>query len=77
MLIIAGTLAVIYWLIINYYDDKKLTAAVYDFIVESIHAHLKFGIDRSVVYCLGEGSNYKFLVMLNNENRFFERWKEH
>jgi hypothetical protein len=32
----------------------------------------KFGIDRSVAYCLGDGKNFKYLAKLNDEQHFFE-----
>lgn len=58
---------------INYYDDKNLCADIKDFVVESIQAQLKFGIDRSVGFCLGEGENFKYLNKLNDEYHFFEQ----
>lgn len=57
----------------NYYDSKKLTEAVIDFILISLTRQLEFGIERDCCFCLGTGKNYKFLVQLNNELRFFDR----
>jgi len=57
----------------NYYDSKKLTLAVMEFIIESLRKQLEFGIDREVCYCLGTGTNYKFLLKLNSEHKFFNR----
>jgi hypothetical protein len=57
----------------NYYDSKKLTFAVMDFIIDSLKKQLDFGIDREVCYCLGTGTNYKFLLQLNSEHKFFNR----
>jgi hypothetical protein len=33
---------------------------------------LSWPIDRSVVYCLGTGKNYKFLLQLNEEHNWFD-----
>ena len=57
----------------NYYDSKKLTEAVMDFIIESLTKQLEFGIKRDSCFCLGTGKNYKFLVELNNKLQFFGR----
>jgi hypothetical protein len=55
----------------NYYDSKKLTDAVYSFIVDSLQKQLQFGIERELCFCLGTGKNYKFLLQLNNELKLF------
>jgi hypothetical protein len=55
----------------NYYDSKKLTDAVYSFIVESLQKQLHFGLEREFCFCLGTGKNYKFLLQLNNELKLF------
>jgi hypothetical protein len=57
----------------NYYDSKKLTDAVYEFIVVSLEKQLRFGINRDVCFSLGTGKNFKFIVELNNTNKYFER----
>jgi hypothetical protein len=56
----------------NYYDSRKLTDEVYEFIIESITRQLEFGIERDVCFCLGAGKNYKFLLKLNAEYKFFD-----
>lgn len=58
---------------LNYYDDLRLQKKLESFMIESIHAQLKFDIDRSVAYCLGEGQNYKYLQQLNQKHNFFEK----
>ena len=55
----------------NYYDDKTLFRAVKSRIVNSIKSHFNIGIDRSKVFCLGKGTNYKYLNQLNEEYQFF------
>jgi hypothetical protein len=42
-----------------------------DFVPECINRQLKFGIDRDVAFCLGEGKNFMYLSRLNNEMKFF------
>jgi hypothetical protein len=56
---------------INYYDDPKLQKAVSPFINQSIEALLSMGLDRTVCYCIGEGTNFKFLNQLNEEKHWF------
>ncbi|MFZ7145454.1 MAG: uracil-DNA glycosylase family protein, partial [Bacteroidota bacterium] len=58
---------------INYYDNKELTQSVQGFIIQNIELQLRFGIDRTVAFCLGEGENFKFLNRLNTKYRFFEK----
>ena len=55
----------------NYYDSKALTAAVYDFIVQSIQQQIDFGIKTDICFCFGTGKNEKFLRALNAEQKFF------
>ncbi len=56
---------------LNYYDIKSLQEALYDFMVKSIKQQLKFGINKEVCFCLGQGKNYKFLMNLNDKHNFF------
>lgn len=57
----------------NYYDTKPLQLAVTPYIIESIRAVIKIGLETSVVFCLGEGKNFEFLSKLNAEHQFFEK----
>lgn len=57
----------------NYYDRPDLTAAVRDFIIWNIREQVKMGVDTRICYCLGTGRNEKFLRILNEEHRFFEK----
>ena len=57
----------------NYYENKKLKQALYDFIVNSIKKQLEFNIDKSICYCIGSGENYKFLNQINNQFHFFKK----
>ncbi len=57
----------------NYYDSKKLTDAVYDFMVSSVEKQLGFGIERDVCFCLGTGKNFRFINELNEKKKYFSR----
>jgi Domain of unknown function (DUF4918) len=57
----------------NYYDNKALQDAVYNFIKWNIETQIKLGCYTDKCYCLGTGINYKFLKALNDiENYFVE-----
>ncbi len=57
---------------LNYYDDPRLQKKLEPFILSCLKTQLDFGIDASVAYCLGEGENYKFLKLLNDQHQFFK-----
>ncbi len=57
---------------INYYDNPKLQNALRPFICQTLEDQIHFGINTKVAYCLGEGSNFKFLKSLNAEMNYFE-----
>ena len=57
----------------NYYDSRKLTDAIYGFIIESLTRQLQFGIERDICFCLGTGRNYKFLIQLNEKLKLFKK----
>ncbi len=58
---------------LNYYDDRNLQDGIKDFVVDCMKKQLKFGIDKKVAFCLGEGKNYKYLSNLNEEKKFFDK----
>lgn len=57
----------------NYYENKKLKDSLYDFIVDSLKRQIELGIDTSVCFCIGSGDNYKFLMEINDEYKFFKK----
>ena len=57
----------------NYYENKKVQNCLFDFILESLKKQIALGIDTSIVYCIGSGENYKFLLELNNKYHLFDR----
>jgi len=56
---------------INYYDDKKLLAAVTPFIIDCINKQLMMGFNTEKCLCIGGEKNFKFLSSLNNEHKWF------
>jgi hypothetical protein len=58
---------------LNYYDDKELVKSIVPFSVDCFRKQIDWGLNTSVAFCLGEGTNYKYLVKLNNEYKFFDK----
>ncbi len=58
---------------LNYYDDKVLAKQIIPFAVECFKKQINWGLQTSVAFCLGEGTNFKFLTKLNNEYRLFDK----
>lgn len=56
---------------LNYYDDTMLAKSLAPFILRSLHQILAMGVNRDVVYCLGEGANFKYLTRLNAQEKLF------
>ena len=57
----------------NYYENKKLKNLLFDTILESLKKQIELGIDTSIVYCIGSGENYNYLLELNNRYHLFEK----
>lgn len=57
----------------NYYDSAALTKAVTPFIIETIRKQIAIGCYTNVAYCMGTGSNFKFLYALNEKEHFFDK----
>lgn len=55
----------------NYYDDKKLYAAVKTFVIKSLKMQMEWGLNREIVWCMGCGLNFKYLKELNKEFKLF------
>lgn len=56
----------------NYYDSPALFKAMYPFIVKSIRRQIAFGFSDDVCYCMGMGTNYKFLKAINEKEKLFK-----
>ena len=58
---------------LNYYDDKELTESIKPFAAACFKKQLSWGFHTSVAFCLGEGTNYKFIQKFNKEHGFFKK----
>lgn len=58
---------------LNYYDTPQLRKSLAPFIRRSMQLLVTFNIERRVAFCLGEGTNYKYLQELNANQNYFER----
>ncbi|MEE4177098.1 MAG: SMUG2 DNA glycosylase family protein [Bacteroides sp.] len=57
----------------NYYDDPKLQASLYNFMLQSVRTHISMGIHTDVCFCLGSGKNFRFLEQMNREHDLFKK----
>ena len=57
----------------NYYDNRELQEAVYDFSIENIKTLLDMGVETSTCFCFGTGKNEKILKAINKEHSFFDQ----
>ena len=57
----------------NYYDSKELIAAILPVIEWNIREQQRISGSRDVCYCIGRGTNYRFLKELNKAKGFFEK----
>jgi hypothetical protein len=58
---------------LNYYDTPQLMTSLEPFIRDSIKSQLNFGLNRQVAFCLGEGTNFKYLQKLNDKEKYFKQ----
>jgi hypothetical protein len=56
---------------LNYYDDKVLAERIVPFAVDCFQTQIGWGLQTSVAFCLGEGTNYRFLSNLNSQYKLF------
>ena len=58
---------------LNYYDIENWQT-IFDGIFEKwIEQQLDFGIERHVAYCIGKGENYKQLIKINKDRKYFKK----
>jgi len=57
----------------NYYDSLELKRTLKPYIIHSLIDQISFGIDTQTCFCMGQGKNYEYLQMLNDELRLFKR----
>lgn len=60
------------WLNANYYDDKKLFAAVKNFMIQTLQQHIRLGLATDEVYVLGK-KNATFITAINDECKLFKK----
>ena len=56
----------------NYYDSRDLMYKLKPFIVKSIVDQIGLGINSRKCFCLGQGKNFEYLKMLNDELKLFD-----
>ncbi len=57
---------------LNYYDDKQLSKDTEAFIVETIREQIRIVDSPDISFCLGQGTNYKHILKLNERYEFFK-----
>lgn len=57
----------------NYYDNRELQEALYDYMLHSVKTHIGLGIHTEVCFCLGSGKNFHFLQKLNADHGLFDQ----
>ncbi len=57
----------------NYYDSLELFHRLKKFILKSLVEQVGLGINSRKCFCLGQGKNFEFLQMLNNDLKIFSR----
>lgn len=55
----------------NYYDSTEMVHKLKGFITKSLVDQVGLGINSRKCYCLGQGKNYEYLKMLNNDLKLF------
>jgi hypothetical protein len=55
----------------NYYDSKELTRLLKPFIIKSLVEQIGCGVVSLKCYCLGQGKNFEYLSMINQELKIF------
>lgn len=56
----------------NYYDDKKLQAAVENKIIDNLQTQFAFGNIDKIAVSMGKGKNYDYLKKLNKRIELFD-----
>jgi uracil-DNA glycosylase len=58
---------------INYFDVPQLKTQLQPLVRGWLEEQLDFGLNREVVFCLGEGANFRFLSEVNAAGGYFNR----
>ncbi len=57
----------------NYYDSLEMKRNLKPYIIHSLIGQISFGVDTQTCFCMGQGKNFDYLKMLNDELRLFKR----
>jgi len=57
---------------LNYYDDKQLSKDSEEFIIETIREQIRIVDSPDISFCIGQGSNYKHFLKLNERAELFK-----
>ena len=57
----------------NYYDSIELMRALKPFIIHNLVEQIGLGINSRKCYCLGQGKNFEYLQMINQELGLFDK----
>ncbi|OFY47905.1 MAG: hypothetical protein A2W85_10790 [Bacteroidetes bacterium GWF2_41_31] len=57
----------------NYYDSLDLKRGLKPYIINSLISQISFGVETTTCYCMGQGKNFDYLKMLNDEFHLFKK----
>lgn len=58
---------------LNYYDVKGLPTQLDKWMAAVMEKQIAAGANRSVAFCMGQGTNFRYLRDFNERHRFFEQ----
>lgn len=56
----------------NYYDSLELKRILKPYIINSLVKQIAFGLETTTCYCMGQGKNFDYLNLLNEELKLFK-----
>lgn len=57
----------------NYYDSLELKRNLKPYIINSLIGQISFGVETQTCFCMGQGKNFDYLEILNDELKLFKR----
>ncbi len=57
---------------LNYYDNALLKKRIEPFVADCLEKQLSWGLYPDVCFCIGEGTNFKYLAALNEKYKWFK-----
>ncbi len=58
---------------LNYYDVKGLPAQLDEWMASVMEKQIAVGANRSTAFCMGQGTNFRYLRDFNERHHFFKR----